>query len=140
MRSTRRQRKSMAEMNVVPYIDVMLVLLVIFMVTAPMMQMGVDIDLPDTGTKPLSTDNQQEPLIISVDQNGHYFLSDETILDEKELQNYIAEQVAGDSAQRPVRIRAAKNVEYHYVMTAVAAAELAGAKVGLMTDPLNTQQ
>lgn len=139
MRSTRRQRKSMAEMNVVPYIDVMLVLLVIFMVTAPMMQMGVDIDMPDTGTKSLSTDNQQEPLIISVDQSGQYFLSDKTTLDASELQDYIAAQITGEAAQRPVRIRAAKNVEYHYVMTAVSAAELAGAKVGLMADPLNTQ-
>lgn len=139
MRSTRRPRKSMAEMNVVPYIDVMLVLLVIFMVTAPMIQMGVDIDLPDAGTKLLSTDNQQEPLIISVDQTGQYFLSDMTILDETELQGYIAAQIAGDAAQRPVRVRAAKNVEYHYVMTAIAAAEQAGAKVGLMTDPVNTQ-
>lgn len=136
MRSSRRQRKSMAEMNVVPYIDVMLVLLVIFMVTAPMMQMGVDIDMPDTGTKSLTTDNQQEPLIISVDQTGQYFLSDETLLDETELRDYIAQQLTGEAAQRPVRIRAAKNVEYHYVMAAVAAAELAGAKVGLMTDPL----
>ncbi|CAA6802260.1 MAG: Tol-Pal system protein TolR [uncultured Thiotrichaceae bacterium] len=136
MRSTRRPRKSMAEMNVVPYIDVMLVLLVIFMVTAPMMQMGVDIDMPDTGTKSLTTDNQQEPLIISVDQTGQYFLSDETLLGETELRDYIAQQLIGEAAQRPVRIRAAKNVEYHYVMAAVAAAELAGAKVGLMTDPL----
>jgi len=139
MRSSRRQRKSMAEMNVVPYIDVMLVLLVIFMVTAPMMQMGVDIDMPDTGTKSLTTDNKQEPLIISVDQNGQYFLSDKTVLDETELRDYIKQQ-AVTTAQRPVRIRAAQNVEYHYVMTAVAAAELAGAKVGLMTDPMNTQQ
>nr|CAA6822981.1 MAG: Tol-Pal system protein TolR [uncultured Thiotrichaceae bacterium] len=139
MRSSRRPRKSMAEMNVVPYIDVMLVLLVIFMVTAPMMQMGVDIDMPDTGIKSLTTDNQQEPLIISVDQTGQYFLSDKTALDETELRDYITQQ-AVIKTQRPVRIRAAQNVEYHYVMTAVAAAERAGAKVGLMADPLNTQQ
>jgi biopolymer transport protein TolR len=141
MRSSRRQRKSMAEMNVVPYIDVMLVLLVIFMVTAPMMQMGVEIDMPDADAKSLSADNQQEPLIISVDQTGQYFLSDQTALNAAELRNYIAEQVAGQAAQRPIYIRAAASVEYQYLMRAMAAAQQAGAeKIGLMADPLNTAQ
>lgn len=140
MRSSRRPRKSMAEMNVVPYIDVMLVLLVIFMVTAPMMQMGVDIDMPDASTKSLAADNQQEPLIISVDQSGQYFLSDETMLDETELRSYISRQMTAQANQRPVYIRAAASVEYQYLMKVMAAAQQAGAKkIGLMTDPLNTQ-
>lgn len=140
MRASRRPRKSMAEMNVVPYIDVMLVLLVIFMVTAPMMQMGVDIDMPDAETKSLAADNQQEPLIISVDQSGQYFLADETMLDETELRNYITRQISAQATQRPVYIRAAASVEYQYLMRVMAAAQQAGAKkIGLMTDPLNTQ-
>ena len=61
---SRRQRRIMAQMNVVPYIDVMLVLLVIFMVTAPMMQKGVNVDPPDAKANPLKADNQQPPLII----------------------------------------------------------------------------
>lgn len=138
MRSGRRQRKSMAEMNVVPYIDVMLVLLVIFMVTAPMMQMGVEIDMPDADAKSLSADNQQEPLIISVDQTGQYFLSDRTELNEAELRSYIMQEVAAQAAQRPIYIRAASSVEYRYLMRAMAAAQQAGAeKIGLMADPLS---
>lgn len=138
MRSGRRQRKSMAEMNVVPYIDVMLVLLVIFMVTAPMMQMGVEIDMPDADAKSLSADNQQEPLIISVDQTGQYFLSDRTELNEAELRSYIMQEVTAQAAQRPIYIRAASSVEYRYLMRAMAAAQQAGAeKIGLMADPLS---
>lgn len=141
MRSGRRQRKSMAEMNVVPYIDVMLVLLVIFMVTAPMMQMGVEIDMPDADAKSLSADNQQEPLIISVDQTGQYFLSDQTELNEAELRSYIMQEVVAQPAQRPIYIRAAASVEYQYLMRAMAAAQQAGAeKIGLMADPLNPAQ
>ncbi|MEZ5535040.1 MAG: protein TolR [Thiolinea sp.] len=137
MRNARRHRKSMSDMNVVPYIDVMLVLLVIFMVTAPMMQMGVEIDMPDADAKSLSADNQQEPLIISVDQTGQYFLSDQTTLDETELRDYIAQQVADQSVQRPIYIRAAASVEYQYLMRVMAAAQQAGAeKIGLMADPL----
>lgn len=141
MRNTRRTRKSMAEMNVVPYIDVMLVLLVIFMVTAPMMQMGVEIDMPDADAKSLSADNQQEPLIISVDQTGQYFLSDRTQLNGAELRNHIAQQVVAQPEQPPIYIRAAASVEYQHLMRAMAAAQQAGAKkIGLMADPLNAAQ
>ena len=141
MRSSRRQRKSMSDMNVVPYIDVMLVLLVIFMVTAPMMQAGVEIDMPDATAQPLTTDNQQEPLIISVDQTGQYFLSDGAEMDIAGMTDYVAEQIAGQNAQRQVYIRADSSVEYRYVMDAMVAAQKGGAKkVGLMADPPQTEQ
>ena len=69
----RRKRKLKAEINVVPYIDVMLVLLIIFMVTAPLLNLGVDIQLPQSAAK--AVQNDKEPILISVDQNGKLFLT-----------------------------------------------------------------
>ena len=132
----RRARKSMAQMNVVPYIDVMLVLLVIFMVTAPMMQSGVAIDAPDADAAPLQSDNQQEPLIILVDQRGQYLLQDGDKLSAKQLSNYVTEQLASQR-NRAVHIRADAGVEYQYVMTAMVAAQKAGAtSINLLADPV----
>ncbi|HPY39145.1 MAG TPA: ExbD/TolR family protein [Thiolinea sp.] len=132
----KRARKSMAQMNVVPYIDVMLVLLVIFMVTAPMMQSGVAIDAPDADASPLQSDNQQEPLIILVDQRGQYLLQDGDKLSAKQLSSYVAEQLAG-KRNRSVNIRADAGVEYQYVMTAMVAAQKAGATaINLLADPV----
>lgn len=132
----RRTRKSMAQMNVVPYIDVMLVLLVIFMVTAPMMQAGVAIDAPDADASPLQSDNQQEPLIILVDQRGQYLLQDGDTLNAKQLTTYVKEQLAG-KRNRAVNIRADAGVEYQYVMTAMVAAQRAGATaIHLLADPV----
>ncbi len=131
----RRARKSMAQMNVVPYIDVMLVLLVIFMVTAPMMQSGVEVDAPDADAAPLSADNQQEPLIIQVDQRGQYFLQDGEVLNTADITQYVAGQL-GNQQQRPVYVRADASVEYRYLMAAMVAVQKAGAKkIGLMADP-----
>ncbi|MGB0846267.1 MAG: ExbD/TolR family protein [Thiolinea sp.] len=136
-RTARRHRKSMAEMNVVPYIDVMLVLLVIFMVTAPMMQAGVEVDMPDATAKPLTANNQQEPLIISVDQNGQYFSPDGAEMGIAGIAAYIDGQMAEPSGQRPIYIRADSGVEYRYLMDVMVAAQKAGAKkIGLMADPL----
>ena len=132
----RRARKSMAQMNVVPYIDVMLVLLVIFMVTAPMMQSGVSIDAPDADASPLQSDNQQEPLIILVDQRGQYLLQDGDTLNAKQLATYVKEQLEG-KRNRAVNIRADAGVEYQYVMTAMVAAQKAGATaINLLADPV----
>ncbi|HNV83837.1 MAG TPA: protein TolR [Arenimonas sp.] len=66
----RKRRKLKAEINVVPYIDVMLVLLIIFMATAPLLNLGVDVDLPDSNAKSINTD--KKPIIVSVDVNGNY--------------------------------------------------------------------
>lgn len=132
----KRTRKSMAQMNVVPYIDVMLVLLVIFMVTAPMMQSGVAIDAPDADASLLQSDNQQEPLIILVDQRGQYLLQDGDRLNAKQLATYVKEQLEG-KRNRAVNIRADAGVEYQYVMTAMVAAQKAGATaINLLADPV----
>ena len=132
----KRSRKSMAQMNVVPYIDVMLVLLVIFMVTAPMLQSGVAIDAPDADAAALQSDNQQEPLIILVDQRGQYLLQDGDKLSSKQLGTYVSQQLEG-KRNKAVNIRADAGVEYQYVMTAMVAAQKAGATaINLLADPV----
>ena len=134
---SRRHRRAMAQMNVVPYIDVMLVLLVIFMVTAPMMQTGVNVDAPDAQANPLEADNQQEPLTVSVDKSGRFMLEDGQEVSSENLTRYVASQMDA-KALRPVYVRADSTVEYRYLMNAVVAVQQAGAKkIGLMADPAN---
>ena len=65
----------MSEINVVPYIDVMLVLLIVFMVTAPMLNQGIEVDLPQANNEPLDIDENLETLVVSISSNGEYFLS-----------------------------------------------------------------
>lgn len=135
----RRRRRSMAQMNVVPYIDVMLVLLVIFMVTAPMLQSGVDINLPDADATTLTSDNQQEPLIINVDQSGQYFLQDGSAMSAADITTYVRGEM-DEAGRRPVYVRADAVVENRYLMTLLVAVQKAGAKqIGLMADPLNAE-
>lgn len=134
-----KKRRAMAEMNVVPYIDVMLVLLVIFMVTAPMMQTGVQIDMPDANASTLESDGSQVPLFIAVDASGVISLEDGTDvyseISATELTSRISGQL-GERGTRPVNIRADKNVAYSFIMQAMVAAQNAGAKkIGLMAEP-----
>ena len=72
---TRKKRQPMSEINVVPYIDVMLVLLIVFMVTAPMLNQGIEVDLPQANNEPLNLDENLESLIVSITATGEYFLS-----------------------------------------------------------------
>lgn len=71
----RKKRKPMSEINVVPYIDVMLVLLIVFMVTAPMLNQGIDVELPQANNEPLDIDENLETLVVSITSAGEYFLS-----------------------------------------------------------------
>jgi len=80
----RKKRKPMAEINVVPYIDVMLVLLIVFMVTAPMLNQGIDVDLPQASNEPLDIDENLETLVVSITAAGEYFLSIGATGDERE--------------------------------------------------------
>lgn len=140
MSSTRRHRKVMAEMNVVPYIDVMLVLLVIFMVTAPIMQTGVKVDAPDAQAEPLDANNQQEPLTITVNADGSFFLDDGSEAPADAITSYVSSQL-DDKGERPVYIRADNTVEYRHLMDAMVAVQKAGAKkIGLMADPAPPDQ
>lgn len=132
------RRKPMAEINVVPYIDVMLVLLVIFMVTAPMMTQGVKVDLPETTSDPIQAQKDVEPVIVSVDANGAYYM--EVGDDESEpmaladLNEQVSKVLAGRS-QRDVLVRGDQNVDYGTVVRLMAALQTAGAtSVGLITE------
>lgn len=134
-RRRNRGRRAMADMNVVPYIDVMLVLLVIFMVTAPMMQSGVELDLPNADTTPLVNNSNSSAVIISVSDSGEYFVGDSGALSREELSVLVIEQLE-DSKSKPVYIRADKEVAYGFLMQAMSTAQQAGAtNIGLMADP-----
>jgi biopolymer transport protein TolR len=135
-------RKPMAEINVVPFIDVMLVLLVIFMVTTPLLTQGVKIDLPKTEAKAIPP-QQKEPLIVSVDAAGNYYLN----ISDKPNQPITAQTLgylvtqqltasASTGEQRPVLVRGDKSTNYGKVIEAMALLQKAGAKsVGLITEP-----
>lgn len=137
----RREKKTLnAEMNVVPYIDVMLVLLVIFMVTAPMLITGVDVDLPKEQTNTIS--QSQLPVIVSLTDSGEIFISYENNIDlpisEPELIDTLTnlQNQNTDAGAQPlqVMINADKNNQYGAIMTLMATLQQAGIqKVGLLT-------
>lgn len=139
--NNRRGKKLVAEMNVVPYIDVMLVLLIIFMITAPMLTQGIKVDLPKAAAEPLPEDmmRQHQPLILSVDSGGQYYLnigSDEKKpLDEDAVVERVR-TVLSREAETPVLVKADTNVPYGRVVTGMVLLQEAGAaKVGFITDP-----
>ena len=136
--SNTSKRRPVAEINVVPYIDVMLVLLIIFMVTARLLQQGVEIDLPQASANPLPPD-QGEPVVLSVNSKGEYFLNigdnRDKPLDEKTLVNRIA-AIVKYRPQTPVLVRGDHAVDYGSVTNAMVLLQQAGVdKVGLMTEP-----
>ena len=122
----------MSEINVVPYIDVMLVLLVIFMITAPLLQQGVKVDLPQAGAKPMDT-RDQETLIVTIDKQGQYYLDDRRVSPE-ELRKKVAALLRA-RPRTPVMIRGDRQVDYGQVVKAMALLQAAGApSVGLITE------
>ncbi len=121
-----------SEINVTPFVDVMLVLLIIFMVTAPLMQQGVDVDLPETTTQPLRL--QDEPLVLTVQKNGKYYLARREIPPEELREKLEAIFEGRDSKE--IFLRADENVAYRFVVQALAAARQAGAtRLGMVTEP-----
>ncbi len=136
-----RRRKRMSEINVVPYIDVTLVLLVIFMVTAPLFHQGVEVELPSAPAEPLAkTDENQEPLIVSVNQTGQVFVnkadSPKDPIPDDLFRNQIREILSKDQGN-PIYVRGDKNVDYGRVVTVMVMLQDAGAdNVGLITDPI----
>jgi biopolymer transport protein TolR len=131
-----RKHRPMAEINVVPYIDVMLVLLIIFMVTAPMLMQGVKVELPEASAEPVE-DQDSEPLIVSIDAGGQLFLN---LGDEKQVLSLatVRERVATvmkRSPDKPVLVWGDRAVAYGQVVTVMAALQEAGApSVGLVTE------
>ena len=138
MSRNRTRRKPMAEINVVPYIDVMLVLLVIFMITTPLLTQGVKIDLPQASSESLPAESL-EPLVITVDVDGRFYLNvGGTREDEPVDAPTLAARVAAVLRHQPgtpVMVRGDRNVNYGSVIEAMVLLKTAGAPgVGLITE------
>jgi len=131
-----KRRKPMAEINVVPYIDVTLVLLIIFMITAPLVQTGVDVDLPQADTAPVEQKDEL-PVIVSVDKLGQYFIDIGENNEEAVTAEVLLYRVAAVLRNKPntqVYIRGDQTVAYGKVVNVMAALKNAGVpSVGLMT-------
>ena len=139
-----QRRKPMSEINVVPYIDVMLVLLVIFMVTAPMLTQGVKVDLPETTSDPIQQDKDVESITVSVDSNGAYYLEVGDDASEPMALDEVRNQVAKILSQRSngeVLVRGDEYVDYGVVVRLMAELQAAGATgIGLINDAPNDNQ
>lgn len=133
----RTRRRPVSDINVVPYIDVMLVLLVIFMVTAPLLAQGVHVELPNAPAKALSPDTK-DPLIVSVDQAGQYFFNASEKPDEPVAAGDLVILVAAQlklNKDRPILVKGDRNVSYGSVVSAMALLQQAGVPhVGLVTE------
>lgn len=137
MRKNKR-RKPMAEINVVPYIDVTLVLLIIFMITTPMLQTGVEVELPKAESANVEQKEGKPPLIISINKDRHYFIDfgdgKEPIPVPPEEINEKVAAILNQNNTSQVLIKADKSVDYGAVVTVMASLKNAGVpNVGLMT-------
>jgi biopolymer transport protein TolR len=129
----RGSRRLMSEINVTPFVDVMLVLLIIFMVTAPMMMQGVDVNLPHTKTQPIAS--EEERLVISITGKRDIYLNEYKIsLDT--LQRKL-ETIYQNRPDRAVFLRADEALPYGFVMEVMAAVRQSGmTRIGMVTEPL----
>lgn len=133
-----KRRKPIAQINVVPYIDVMLVLLVIFMVTAPMLQEGVEVKLPQVEAKAVESDEDEDKIVVAVNANGQFYLDvdgkDAMPLETFDLTQRVVEMLA-ERDNKQVYVRGDESVNYGSVMTVMAALKTAGVEsVGLLTE------
>jgi biopolymer transport protein TolR len=136
----------MSEINVVPYIDVMLVLLVIFMITAPLLNLGVEVELPKADAEPLDTEQNDEPLVITVLRNGDLYLNAGGDLDgttsgliDAETLVATVSAIVRRNADIQVLVGGDERVDYGEVYNVMVLLQKAGVtKVGLMSDPLDT--
>src|SRR5262245_47283060 len=122
MKNRKNRRSPMAEINVVPYIDVMLVLLVIFMITTPLLSQGVKVDLPKASAQPISA-KQQDPIVVSVDAQGRYFLNlsatPDQPIDPTDLTSQVSAELqksTGGPEQRQVLVKGDQSVDYGKIM------------------------
>lgn len=140
-----RQGRSrlMADINVVPYIDVMLVLLIIFMITAPLLTQGINVDLPKAAAKPIPPTKDNDYLVLSIDKEGKLYLN----IGGKDTDKPIDEQTVVErtaaalrrNPETPVVVKADKAVPYGRVVTGMVLLQQAGAeKVGFITEPGQT--
>ena len=137
------KRKPMAEINVVPYIDVMLVLLIIFMVTAPMLNQGVDVDLPNVSASPVTVEPDENQLIVSVSAKGLYYLErgsdDPKAMALVDIQQYVT-VLLKSQPKTDVLVRGDEAVPYGVVVALMGSLQAAGASsVGLITEAPDPQ-
>ena len=135
------KRRLNAEINVVPYIDVMLVLLIIFMVTAPLLTQGVQVELPQEASEPITIDEQ--PVVFSIDASGNYFLDIGTNQDEPLADADVGQRVGAVLRNKPetvILIQADRKVEYGRVARGMSLLNAAGAsKLGFRMEPADTK-
>ena len=130
-----RKKRLMSEINVVPYVDVMLVLLIIFMITTPLLSQGVKVELPQADAELIKNENQ-ETFVVTVDASGNYYLNDdsEKIASAEEIER-AARAVLRRNPDTPFMLRGDGNALYSYVMRALVLLQAAGAEsVGLVTE------
>ena len=126
-----RQRRQMGEINVTPFVDVMLVLLIVFMVTAPMLTMGVSVDLPRADSSPMP--GQDEPLSVSIDASGTIFLQETAIELDQLAPRLLA--ITEQNAEARIFVRGDRAIDYGRVMAVIGNLNRAGfTKVALLTE------
>jgi biopolymer transport protein TolR len=139
---SKRRYRPLAEINVVPYIDVMLVLLIIFMVTAPLLFQGVDVNLPSASAKPIDS-KKHEPIVVSIDAQGNYYLNiaknPAAIISASDLFKCVASELKRSSGstvslERRILVKGDKAISYGRLIQAMVLMQRAGASnVGLIT-------
>ena len=137
-----KKRKVISEINVVPYIDVMLVLLIIFMVTAPLLTQGIKVNLPQAGAEPIADSSSLNPLILSIDAQGGLYINvgdDEEKPQDAESIVTRTRAVLNSQPTTMVLVKADRSVPYGNVVGAMVLLQQGGARnIGFVTDPLNT--
>ncbi len=137
-----QKRKLMGEINVVPYIDVMLVLLVIFMVTAPLLTQGIEVDLPKASSEPIDDVPNHQPLVLSVDSEGNLYINVGEDEDQPTTGKQVVARVGAVLRNRPdtpILVKADRAVPYGNVVGAMVLLQQGGAQnIGFVTDPLDS--
>ena len=142
METRKARRRPMAEINVVPYIDVMLVLLVIFMVTAPLLTQGIEVDLPKAAAEPIQEAPNTPPLVLRVDKDGNLYINagdneDQPTTGEEVIDR--VRKVLRVSPETQILVKADRAVPYGNVVGAMVVLQQGGAEsIGFVTDPLDT--
>ena len=145
MNTSKGSRRLMSEMNVVPYIDVMLVLLIIFMITAPLLTEGITVDLPEAAAEALDPEllKDNEPVVLSIDREGRFYLNIGDNTESPVEDDAILERVSAiirRAPMTPVLVKGDENVPYGRVVVGAALLQQSGAtKVGFLTDPAGVE-
>ena len=138
MKRKKQKRKLVAEINVVPYIDVTLVLMVIFMITAPLLMQGVKVDLPIANSAPINSE-ERDPFIVSIKNDGSYWIDEKGVNQSKSL-SFVKERVEKllrQQPETPILVWGDSGVDYGAVVNLMTELQRAGAlSVGLVSEPL----